>query len=397
MALNDIIFNRQATGLSRPLANNDHISGFVFFTANANLGSGNPLPGFETTDRYKAVFSLSEAEALGFTEGSAVSGEFWYHIDQFFKIQPRGKLWIGMFDSLLVGYNEHEELQNAAEGEIRQIGFCDTATAFSSTNLNTIQTSCNTLQTNHRPVSVIYAADISGVADLSTLADLRALTNKNVSMVIGEDGGGAGAALAVSLGHSVTCLGQALGAVALAQVNENVGWVNKFNLVQGSELDVPAFANGDLFKDTSVGLQTSLQDKGYMFLRKLEGIAGTYLNDSSTAITITNDFAYIENNRTIDKAVRNVRTFLLPNLNGPILVDPDTGKLAEDTIAVYKNDSDRALEQMQRNGEISGFRTTINPEQDVLSTSKISLKIELVPVGVARVIEVNIGFTVSLT
>jgi hypothetical protein len=51
---------------------------------------------------------------------------------------------------------------------------------------------------------------------------------------------------------------------------------------------------------------------------------------------------------------------------------------------------------MEREGEISKFAVTINPAQDVLTTSKISIAVKIVPVGVAREIEVNIGFAVSL-
>ena len=52
---------------------------------------------------------------------------------------------------------------------------------------------------------------------------------------------------------------------------------------------------------------------------------------------------------------------------------------------------------MQRRGEVSSFQTLIDPEQDVLSTSKLAITIKIVPVGVARNIVVNIGFAVNLS
>ena len=391
MALNNIVFNRGQGGLGRPLPGEDHISGIVFYLANANLPSG-----FLTTDRIKKVFSIEEAEALGIAEGSAFHATLWYHINEFFRRQPQGELFIGIFDSLSIDYSKIEDVQNFADGKIRQIGVYD-RTAFATANVTTLQTSATALQAADKPLSVIYAADISGTSDLTTLGDLRALTAPNVSVTIGEDGANVGAALAVTETVSLTDLGALLGAVSLAQVHQSIAFVSKFDITQGaSEFDVPGFANGDLFKDTSSTVVAGLDTKGYIFLRKFVGLAGTFHNDSHTDIAVTSDFAFIENQRTIDKAVRGIRTNLLPSLNGPIEVNAD-GTLTEEFIANFQNNADIALELMLRDGELSAFETKIDPSQDVLTTSKIEITVTLVPVGVAREIEVNIGFAVSIS
>lgn len=394
MALPKISINRGKGGLGRPLASKDHISGFIMPFTNANLPTG-----FSTTDRIKIVYSISEAEALGIVEGGSNGVNIaWYHINQFFVNQPKGKLYVYLIDDLAIGYDEIEELQNFANGEIRQIGFYDGGTALNTTNLNTLQSSCDTLEAEDKPLSVLYAGNTQGVADIGSLPDLRALSNKNVSVVIGEDGNASGEALATAESKSITCLGACLGAIAFAKVHENIGWVDKFNVVDGAEFDVPALsltATTLLVKDQSLSSLDSLNDKGYIFLKKHVGIDGTYFNDTPTCVAVSSDYAFIENNRTIDKAIRGVRTFMLPNINSPLYVQED-GTLTEDTISRFKNDSERALEQMERDGELSAFLVTINPVQDVLSTSKISIAIKLVPVGVAREIEINIGFAVSV-
>jgi phage tail sheath protein FI len=145
----------------------------------------------------------------------------------------------------------------------------------------------------------------------------------------------------------------------------------------------------------SPSLVNGLNSKGYIFLIKHSERAGTYFNDSHTATVVTSDYAFIESNRTIDKAIRGCRSFLLPDLNSPIFVNPD-GTLTEDTIAGLKNSAARALEQMERDGEISTFQVVINPTQDTISTGKVIITIKIVPVGVARNIEVNIGFAVRI-
>lgn len=394
MALPNITVNRGQGGLGRPLASKDHISGFIMPYTNADLPSG-----FATDDRTKIVYSLEEAEALGITEAGATTDILWYHIDQFFKNQPKGKLYIYLIDDTSIDYDEIEELQLFAEGEIRQVAYYDGGTAFATANLNTLQTSCDNLESDDTPLSVIYAADFEAEADIAGLDDLRALSNKNVSVCIGEDGAGAGATLRASKSQSITCIGALLGAVSFAKVHENIGWVDKFNMVDGSEFDEPALAITTatvLTKTQSKSSLDSLHDKGYIFMRKHVGIDGTYFSGSPTAIAVTSDYAYIENNRTIDKAIRNVRTFMLPNINAPLYVNAD-GTLTEDVIAQFKNDASRALGQMEIDGELSAYAVTINPAQDVLTTSKITLSMVLVPVGVAREIEINIGFAVSVS
>jgi len=394
MGLSKITVNRGKGGLGRPLASNDHISGLIMPYTDADLPSG-----FTTSDRIKAVFSIAEAVALGITEGGADTDILWYHVDQFFKKQPKGKLYIHLVDDTAIDYSEIETLQAFAEGEIRQIGYYDGGTAFATATLNTLQTSCDNLETADTPLSVIYAGNFEGVANIAALDDLRALSNKNVSVVIGEDGNGAGAALRASKSQSITCLGAVLGAVSFSSVHENIGWVDKFEMTDGVEFDEPALALTAatvLVKSEAKAALDSLNDKGYIFLRKHVGINGTYLNDSPTAIALTSDYAYIENNRTIDKAVRGVRTFMLPNINSPLYVNND-GTLTEDVIAKFKNDASRALAQMEVDGELSAFEVVINPAQNVLSTSKIELALTLVPVGVAREIVLNIGFAVKLS
>ena len=388
-----ITINRGQGGLGRPLASKDHVSGFIMPFVNANLPAG-----FSTTDRIKVVYSIAEAEALGITKAGVYTKVLWYHLNQFFVKQPKGKLYVMLLDSTSVDLGSVKTLQYYAEGEIRQVAFYNPLSAFSTTNCNTLQTHATTLESENMPLSILYAGNFQSVANIGALADLRALSNKNVSVVIGEDGANEGKALADSESYSITCIGATLGTIALAEVFRNIGHVGRFNQVDGAEFEVPAIALGTtttLVKDQSTSSLDSLHDKGYIFLKKFVGYSGTFYNDSACTIATTSDYAYIENNRTMDKAVRGIRNFLLPFQNAPLYVN-ENGTLTEDVIALYKNETERALEQMERDGEISAFSVTINPEQNVLTTSKISISVKVVPVGVAREIEINIGFAVNV-
>jgi hypothetical protein len=52
---------------------------------------------------------------------------------------------------------------------------------------------------------------------------------------------------------------------------------------------------------------------------------------------------------------------------------------------------------MERDEELSSFDVVINPEQDVLTSGEVVVSILIIPIGVARQIKVNIGFTVAIS
>ena len=127
MGLPTITINRGQGGLGRPLATNDHISGFLMPFVNANLPSG-----FTTTDRIKIVYSIAEAIALGITEAGTYTDVLFYHLDQFFKKNPKGKLYVMLTDSLTYDLSEIETLQAYANGEIRQVAYYDPLSTFAT-------------------------------------------------------------------------------------------------------------------------------------------------------------------------------------------------------------------------------------------------------------------------
>jgi hypothetical protein len=386
MALNDITITKGQGGLAKEFPSQDHISAIMFF--------GTKPAGFGT-DTVKKVYSLLEAEAVGLTTGAYPTEN--YHISEFFRQNAGAELWVGYFATPSTwNFTELATLQNTALGAIRQVAIY--ATGRTNTNLAAdlvaIQAVVTTLFAAHKPIQVLYAVNISAVTDLSTLPDLRALVAPNVSVVIGQDGGAVGDGLYSST--SITCIGAILGAISKALVHENIGWVAKFNLSDGTELETPAFANGSLFSAITDTVTNGLNTKGYIFLRTLVGISGTYANDSHTAVVITSDYADIEKNRAIDKCVRLVRTAILPRLNSPVYANPSTGQISRATIKELEALCEQPIRLMTANGELSGGKVTILPTQNVLATSTVDITLQLVPVGVARHIDITIGYTVKL-
>lgn len=320
----------------------------------------------------------------------------YYHVSEFFRIQPKGKLYIGVYATAdATTFASVTLMQNFAQGEIKQMGIYQKTTAFATSQVATLQAVLDALETNHKTISsVIYQADFSGVADLTTLSNLKLLSSKNVTVSIGQDGDNNGFKLWKATNKSIGCMGTTLGAVALAKVNESIRWIAKFNMA-AAEYDTLAFANGTLYTTVSDGSIVNLDSFGYNFLKKEIGLVGSYFSRPNTCIASTSDYTFIYNNRVIDKAIRSLRSFLLPQLASPLVVNAD-GTLSEDTIGFFNSLCDRALEVMQRDFELSAFSVTIDPTQDVLTDNELTIAVKLVPVGVADTITVNIGFALSI-
>jgi hypothetical protein len=95
-----------------------------------------------------------------------------------------------------------------------------------------------------------------------------------------------------------------------------------------------------------------INDNRYLFVRTHVGITDNYFNDSHTLDEVTSDYAYIENERTIDKAIRGIRTNLLPYLSSPLQVDATTGNLSSHTVAFLETTAGKALEDMEKAGRV---------------------------------------------
>lgn len=322
-----------------------------------------------------------------------------YHISEYFRIQPKGQLYVAFYPIPDYTYSEITTVQNYAQGKIRQFGIwlSHESHAFTSGDLtaisNQIVTNCDA---NHKPTSALYAADLHATADLTTLTNLNTLSANKASAVISQDGAGQGAFLYATYGFSISTLGAALGAVSFAAVSDNIKWIAKFNISNGFECDTPAFCNGVLVGNVTQSFLNAVDNLRYIFLFKPVGNAGSYFNNSHTAIISTSDYAYIENNRTIDKATRGIYSSLLPALGSPIVLNAD-GTLTDTSIAYFQSLTEVNLTQMVRDSELSAFGVLISPTQDVLSTGKLVVAVELLPIGVTQSIQVNIGFVLNIT
>lgn len=381
---------RQNGNVPKSQNGQDHVSGFVAYLLEADI------PAAFKTEPVQAVSTIDKAEELGITaDATAWSVKMLhYQLEEVFRINPSITLYVGLFSKPeSMTFQELKTVQNYAEGAIRQMAIWNGDTAPTADNIVKLESVADSLDTENAPFSTLYAPLVSNYKNLpSNLAT----NNPRVSVVIAQAGSGTGAELYKSKDNktkaTVSAIGVALGTLSKAAVHQCIAWVKNFP----SGISMPALGDGTLVRTIDKGELEKLDTNRYLFLNNVVGVAGSYWNDSHTMDSPTSDYAAIESVRTMDKAVRGIRTYLTPELGGNVYIDPDTGKLQSYTVSHLETTANIPLEEMEKAGELSGYKAEIDAEQDVLSTSTIEVTIKNVPVGVVRKFKVKIGFVKSL-
>lgn len=393
MGLSAVVVNIASAGIGRRAPNVDKISGLLFFNSS-------PPSGFATVN-IKKVYSLSQAETLGIAKGSAGYAVEWYHVSEYFRGNPDGELWIGYFPVPGGSYTftEITTMCIAANGEIKQIGIYANALTYAAAQVTTIGTIVDALQPLGFPVVALYAANLSAISAITgwaALATLRTSTAKRVTVMLSQDAGGAGAALYTAKGYSITTLGHCLGFLSKAQVNQSIGYPAGFNASNGVELEILALANGDLISAVGNSTLGGLKDKGYVIMRKYTPqLAGSYYERIPGAVVATDSYAWFDNTRPVDKAIRLVQSALIPQLQAILTLNAN-GTLNTATVGFFLDICQTPLDQMVADNEISAGKAIIDPTQNVQSTSTLVVSIQIVETATAETITVNIGLTLSL-
>lgn len=381
---------RQNGNVPKSQNGQDHVSGFVAYLLEADI------PAAFKAEPVQAVSTIDKAEELGITaDATAWSVKMLhYQLEEVFRINPSITLYVGLFSKPeSMTFKELKTVQNYAEGAIRQMAIWNGDTAPTADNIVKLEAVADSLDTENAPLSTLYAPLVSNYKNLpSNLAT----NNPRVSVVIAQAGSGTGAELYKSKDNktktTVSAIGVALGTLSKAAVHQCIAWVKNFP----SGISMPALGDGTLVRTIDKGELEKLDANRYLFLNNVVGVAGSYWNDSHTMDSPTSDYAAIESVRTMDKAVRGIRTYLTPELGGNVYIDPNTGKLQSYTVSHLETTANIPLEEMEKAGELSGYKAEIDAEQDVLSTSTIEVTIKNVPVGVVRKFKVKIGFVKSL-
>lgn len=132
----------------------------------------------------------------------------------------------------------------------------------------------------------------------------------------------------------------------------------------------------------------ALDQAGFITFRQYVGLSGFYVTNGRMAAESISDYRFVELRRPMDKACGLVRTAALRYEHAEI--DPTN---MEKSLAAMEAALTAPLDIMAApKNEIASGRVVIPRDQDILASSKLRVKVRIVPLGTMREIEIEIGY-----
>lgn len=369
--------------------------------------------------------SIDDAATLGLTPATDANAAgdttalTWYHIDEFFRLNPDGKIFVHNGNAvapanIFAANGPADQLMAASANSIRYMGvvfgFDPDATltiAGGFANFVPAVQAAAQVWAEARAAAHVFvdAIVIEGAAASTTLVDLKALDSPQVHITVACDHGYLESYPAAFL--KTAAVGTVLGSIGVRMLSESIGSAvlerypsTKRGAANYSLVDTrrnrwlkPGLSTGQLFDNLSQAVRDDLTTKAYGYAGRFEGYQGVYLNGDATCTTVVDDFNTINKNRVWNECARRVRRALIPRINSRVRVDPTSGQIAAESIADWDAACKRELEGLLAESEISDFTFLLDPNQDVIATGKVSCRIRVVPQTIAKAIEAELGFT----
>lgn len=365
----------------------------------------------------KELLQPQDAIDLGWTESHDANESLWVlgAIKEVFSYAPQSVLHLvtvntGSLPSAILATDAIKgQIRAASKVKVIAIAGTGHTPVELAADAEDVQTEINTFATEHRLIDAVLLQGNDKAApddwDIADLVDLTTLNAPNVSITIAQDP--YVAALDAAYAKQAD-IGSALGMLMVRRVNENLGSVDivskpreykadeNYTLSRGQRWKNAQFSNGDKVENISMTTQTAITNKGYIFVGSYAGYNGLYFNDSRTAVAATSDYNRIENNRTWNKASRLIRKALMPRVKGIVKKVPATGNIRPSVISGWTGLCNKALDEMVKADEISGYEVTISPNQTPSSTSPVQVKALVVKDGISHSFSVDLGLTNSI-
>lgn len=410
MARSKVTTRRLAGGLGRRLPNTDGIIGVittgVAVSGGLQLGVIYPLNGITDLE------ALLVDAAYDTTNKTLIH----YHISEIFRINPSAEVHLMVLAQTVTLANmvdvantsNAKKLSKDLNGRIKLLGVIrNPATGYTPTLTSGLdadvlaaipkaQTLIDEEAAQFRYLHIVMEGrSFNGSA--ASAQDLRAISGVSapgVSVPIFADKDVSGAD-ALYNGHAA--VGTMLGLLSKAAVSQDPGeLITDFNIADvgaGKFVNVGLSNNGLVGALTDASL-TTLDNKGYIFAEPVPGISGIYINDSHCCVAASSDYAYIENNRTINKAIDLARVALLPVVKSRMMADETTGLLSDSSRGSLEDIAKDAIDPMLTDGDLSGgIDAWVDPNTDVLGGDDIEVQLTFIPRPIGRVIKVAVGFS----
>ena len=348
------------------------------------------------------ITKLDGLVALGITsEATGANAALYKTVKEFYSEAPDGtKLWVmGVAASTSIANltdkanNIISPLLMAARGSIN-ILMLKVASAAEPTMSGSIDGAVLTAVTNLQALAedwtvnkyapfmcLVEALSYNGVA--ASLPDLTARSDNRVGVVLGDSvTGSAGAAVGLVAGRlAAEPVQRSLARVRSGAIKAETMYIG----TNQAELGDPDVAN----------------DLGYIVPRTFVGKSGYYWSDDHLATGASDDYCAIPRRRVIDKAYRIAYKTLVDEIAENVQVNTE-GKLAAfhckgvetsvESAIVNSMTSEGNLGNDPDNASDLGVQCYIDPDQNILATSRLEINLKVKPHGYSKYIDVKLGF-----
>ena len=402
-----IDFANGAIGASEPM--DDGVTGLictaVAVTQTVDGGTDNV---FALNTPY-LITKLDDLVKKGVTsESSDVNATLYKAVKEFYDEAPEGsKLWImGVTDTVTIAdmvdktKDNAKKLLVAANGTIRILavkvkdksGYTPTVTTGIDGAVRTAIVNAQVLaewatETLFAPVMVLLEGrHYTGNAETLVSNPINNGDNNRVAVLIGDT-------VADSKGAAVGLLA---GRIASIPVQRSVARVRT-----GSIVATTMYIGGVA---AELGNPETINDCGFICPRTFVGKAGYYWSDDKLAAEASDDYSLIPRRRVADKAYRIAYTTLVNEIAEEISVTDD-GKISAPVVKAIQTAVESAIvNNMTSRGNLGndpsnpndmGVECYINPDQNIIATSRLDVQVRIKPHGYSKYINVSLGFKVT--
>lgn len=404
--------------LGAKAANTDNVFGLV-------MGGVTVAVLYPTLGVSVKLLQPKDADAYGLTAAYDTANKVLvrYHINEFFRINPNGTLWvmlvaqtITMANMVNVANNYLFKLINDSGKTIRGAGVVrNPATGYTPTlsggfdndvliavPLAQALTDQFALQNVYIDQIIIEGRQINGA--IASISNLRNLASPNVSVVGAQD---KDVAALDALFANTAAVGTLLGSIGVRRTEEDWGSLNSENNPSLGKATMPINDLGlGFFKNTALssGVLVStltpnevalLRTNAIIFADNYPDSTDIFFSGSHACTVLTSDYAFGVNTRVWNKGARIATKKIIPKFNSKVETD-DAGNIATTTASEWQadiNNSADGLGSMVTGRNCLKSAVYINPAQNIYSTSTLDVSMTIKPYGYARDITGKLSFS----
>ena len=402
-----IDFANGAIGASEPM--DDGVTGLVCTAVAVTQTVNDKTENVFALNTPYLITKLDELVSKGITSDSSDANATLYKaVKEFYDEAPDGsKLWImGVADTVTIAdivdktKDNAKKLLVAANGTIRTLAvkikdksaYTPTVTTGIDGAVRTAITNAQSLaewatETLFAPVMVLLEGrHYTGNAETLVSNPINTGNDNRVGVVIGDT-------IADSKGAAVGLLA---GRIASIPVQRSIARV-RTGSITATMMYIGSVA-------AELGNPGTINDCGFICPRTFVGKAGYYWSDDKLAAEASDDYSLIPRRRVADKAYRITYSTLINEVAEEISVTDD-GKISAPVVKAIQTAVESAIvNNMTSRGNLGndpsdpndmGVECYINPDQNIVATSRLDVQLRIKPHGYSKYIEVSLGFKVA--